>query len=181
MTNAQYKLCVDAGKCTKPNNAHWDKSENSNDPVADVDWHQARAYAAWVGGRLPTEAEWEKAACGTDGRIYPWGNAEANEKRLNYNKKVGHTSAVGSYPAGVSPYGALDMAGNVSEWTSSRALLYPYRDDDGRENAEGDARRVVRGGAWVNSQGFVRCASRHYLDPGLRNLNLGFRVVAPSF
>jgi len=176
VTNAQYKLCVDAGKCTKPNNSSWDKSENGNDPATQVDWHQARAYAAWVEGRLPTEAEWEKAACGTDGRVYPWGNAEPNEQRLNYNNNVGDTSAAGSYPAGASPYGALDMAGNVWEWTISQYLPYPY--NDGRENDEGDARRVARGGAWYIIQYSVRCAYRHSLDPGYRNLSIGFRVVS---
>ena len=181
VTNAQYKLCVDAGKCTKPDNARWDKSENGNDPVTDVDWHQAHAYAAWVEGRLPTEAEWEKAACGTDGRVYPWGNAEPNDQRLNYNKKVGHTSAVGSYPAGASPYGALDMAGNVWEWTSSLYQSYPYRNNDGRENAEGDARRVVRGGAWYDNLGSVRCACRNSDAPDGGDYDSGFRVVAPSF
>jgi len=148
--------------------------------VTHVDWSQARTYAAWVGGRLPTEAEWEKAACGTDERVYPWGNAEPNDQRLNYNNKVGHTSAVGSYPAGASPYGALDMAGNVWEWTSSQYRGYPYKADDGREDATGEDARVLRGGSFTRTRDYVRCAYRSRLDPSARNLNVGFRVVSPG-
>jgi len=177
VTNAQYKLCVDVGKCTKPDNAYWDKSENGNAPVTDVDWDQARAYAAWVGGRLPTEAEWEKAACGTDGRAYPWGNTEPNDQRLNYNNKGGHTSTVGSYPSGASPYGALDMAGNVWEWTSSQYLPYPYRNDDGRENAEGGDRRVLRGGSLRDDRDVVRCAYRFWRGRNSEFNFVGLRVA----
>jgi len=182
VTNAQYKLCIDADKCTKPNNAEWDKSENGNYPVVDVDWHQARAYALWVGGRLPTEAEWEKAARGTDGRVYPWGNTEPNDQGLFYNNKVGHTSIVGSYPAGASPYGLLDMAGNVWEWTNSQYLPYPYRSNDGRENVEGDASRVVRSGSWNDVRSSMRCAA-YGLNCGVYggSYYYGFRVVSSSF
>ena len=180
VTNAQYKLCVDAGKCTKPDNARWDKPENGNDPVTHVDWSQARTYAAWVGGRLPTEAEWEKAACGTDERVYPWGNAEPNDQRLNYNNKVGHTSAVGSYPAGASAYGALDMAGNVWEWTSSQDRGYPYKADDGREDPTGEDARSLRGGAFNSDEYVVRCARRDRYNATFTYRGVGFRVVSPG-
>jgi len=180
VTNGQYKQCVDAGECTKPANEGWEKPESSNYPVTDVDWHQANAYAEWVGGHLPTEAHWEKAACGTDGRIYPWGNEAPNDLRLNYNNQIGDTTEVGSYPNGKSPYGAFDMAGNVWEWTSSQYQAYPYQADDGREASTGGDPRVVRGGSFVGNDSDVRCASRNLYFPGNRYSYFGFRVMSPG-
>jgi len=180
VTNAQYKRCVDAGNCTKPVNDSWDKPEQANYPVTHVDWNQAKTYAEWMGGSLPTEAQWEKAACGTDGRIYPWGNDAPDDKFLNYNGNIGQTTEVGSYPPGQSPYGALDMAGNVWEWTSSKYQPYPYQADDSREDLSGEASRVLRGGSFVNSRDRVRCASRDGSIPNDRNFDVGFRVVSPG-
>jgi len=137
--------------------------------VVDVTWHDARAYVAWLrerteeSYRLPTEAEWEKAARSDDGRLWPWGNdwdaARANCKPAG----PGTTTPVGQYsPKGDSHYGCADMAGNVWEWCSSEYRDYPYRAGDGREKLEGSSgRRAMRGGSWgSDNPGIVRCAFR---------------------
>ena len=178
VTNAQYARCVKTGACSEPDNTRWKDLGYAQHPVTDVDWRQANAYARWVGGRLPTEAEWEKACRGTDGRIYPWGNDPPTTRFANFNYYVGDTTPVGNYPSGASPYGVLDMAGNVWEWTSSQYTSYPYDQKDGRENPEGQDVRTFRGGAWKNDDFDVRCALR-FVDPGYGLNNVGFRVVTP--
>jgi len=177
---------------------YWDDTDwNQPDhPVVGISWYEATAYAAWLADkteleiRLPTEAEWEKAARGTEGRIFPWGN-EWDGTLLNYcdesctydwkdetvNDGYVTTAPVGSYPGGVSPYGALDMAGNVWEWTSSQDVAYPYDTSDGREEPEGDARRVLRGGSWLNQPNLVRAAYRYRNNPDFRFDTLGVRLV----
>ncbi|MEW6668488.1 MAG: SUMF1/EgtB/PvdO family nonheme iron enzyme [Thermodesulfobacteriota bacterium] len=180
-----------------------------NHPVVLVSWYDGVAYCEWLTKqfreskntpewiktllqqkwivRLPTEAEWEKAARGTDGRSFPWGN-ETDPRRANYGETgIGATSAVGCFQKGVSPYGVLDMAGNVLEWTQSLwgkdfqkpEFKYPYDPDDGRENlkAGDEVLRVLRGGAFLGDQWFVRCAYRVRLDPDNRFDFIGFRVV----
>ncbi len=155
-------------------------------PVVCVSWYEVVAYTRWlsevsgVAVRLPTEAEWEKAARGTDGRTYPWGNAAPGGHLLNYDNNIGRTTPVGGYPDGASPYGALDMAGNVWEWMSTLYRKYPYDAADGREDLEASGDRVVRGGSWVNAHRFVRCACRDWGYPVYRSSNYGFRVVAPG-
>jgi formylglycine-generating enzyme required for sulfatase activity len=152
--------------------------------VVRVTWHDAMAYCQWLAEaagkayRLPSEAEWEKAARGRDGRIWPWGN-EWDEKRCNSEQGgVGDTTPVGQYsPGGDCPYSCVDMAGNVWEWTPSLLKGYPYDPEDGREDAEAGDSRVVRGGAFSNLQGFARCASRNWCDPDYRHWLVGFRVV----
>jgi formylglycine-generating enzyme required for sulfatase activity len=149
VTNNMYAKCVDAGKCDLPNfPLHYYDSSYANHPVVFVSWNDAFAYCFWAHRRLPTEAEWEKAARGTESFFYPWGNESPNSTLLNYNRNVGSTTEVGKYPDGVSVYGALDMAGNVWEWVSSLHKPYPYDASDGRENMDSLEDRVHRGGSW---------------------------------
>lgn len=177
VTNAQYIKCVNAGVCPAPKNETYNRTEFTHRPVTDVSWYDATTYAGWVGGRLPTEAEWEKACRGTDVRIYPWGNAAPTGELLNYDRPIaGSIRNAGSYPKGKSPYGVLDMAGNVWEWISSEERGYPYVDNDGREGSYG-GRRVLRGGAYYDVAANVRCAVRISNLPDDRYQGFGFRVV----
>lgn len=176
-TNAQYARCVNAGRCTPPANTLWDQPTYANHPVTHVDWAQATTYAAWVGGRLPTEAEWEKACRGTDQRTFAWGNQSPTEALSNFNNNVGETMPVGSYPEGASALGLLDMSGNVWEWTSSLAEVYPYVATDGREDPNGDGERIGRGGSFFYTQFQLRCSTRTASQPADRSEHLGFRVA----
>jgi formylglycine-generating enzyme required for sulfatase activity len=204
VTNEQYSAFVLAIGRKAPE--HWRNGTpprgKEDHPVVNVSWYDAKSYCDWlseVTGRgygLPSEAEWEKGARGTDGRIFPWGNqwdatcCNSLESGLRLTK----TTSVQAYPQGASPYGILDMAGNVWEWTrslwgderslwgaewSKRAYRYPYTRNDGRENldAADDILRVLRGGSWADEHWLVRCASRSKHDPILLGGNLGFRVV----
>jgi formylglycine-generating enzyme required for sulfatase activity len=182
-----------------PRGPESDVKQKAEHPVTCVSWLDANEFCRWatsvlraagqtVEVRLPTEAEWEKAARGTDGRIYPWGNEAPDKARCNFNMDVGDTTPVGSYPTGKSPYGVLEMAGNVWEWTSSLwgqnlekpDFGYPYDPHDGREDQAAGGRRVVRGGSFVNSRSDVRSAYRSRSGVVYRFNDVGFRVVAPG-
>lgn len=176
VTNKMYAKCVDAGKCDLPNfPLHYYDSSYANHPVVFVSWNDAFAYCFWAHRRLPTEAEWEKAARGTESFIYPWGNESPNSTLLNDNRNFGSTTEVGKYPDGISVYGALDMAGNVWEWVSSLHKPYPYDASDGRENMESLEDRVHRGGSW-NSSG-VSSTYRSSGSPTFSANVIGFRCA----
>jgi formylglycine-generating enzyme required for sulfatase activity len=182
VTNAMYAKCISDGGCTPPSSSksythdsYYGNLIYVDYPVIYVNWNQANAYCEWVGRRLPTEAEWEKAARGMDRGIYPWGNDAPKDTLLNYKSNVGDTTEVGKYPAGASAYGAYDMAGNVWEWVSSLYRPYPYSADDGREGLTASESRVLRGGAWYDFDSDVRSADRNWDDPTYSNDNFGFR------
>jgi formylglycine-generating enzyme required for sulfatase activity len=180
VTNAQYTKCVEAGVCREPTSKRWNDPAYAEHPVTFVYWDQANVYAQWAGGRLPTEAEWEKACRGIGGHIYPGGDDPPTGDLANFSGIVGDTMPVGSYPKGASPYGLLDVAGNVWEWTSSLYTPYPYDGKDGRESPDGVEPRTLRGGAWDYSVDGVRCAYRNGYDIVDRDRSVGFRVVSPG-
>ncbi len=164
-------------------------SGKDSHPVVQVSWEDAVCFCAWVslttGKRvaLPTEAQWEKAARGLDGQLYPWGYQAPTSKRLNSFQSINDTTEVGEYsPAGDSPYGAADMAGNVRQWTSSLHKNYPYYPHDGRENQTIPASRILRGGSFLIGARYVakevRCAARFSAVQDDYSNDIGFRVVA---
>ena len=181
VTNAQYAGFVRATGRAAP--IDWDDRtppRHDDHPVTHVDWHDATAFCRWAGGRLPTEAEWEKAARGVDGRLYPWGEhpPDADRTHAFHGLKHGATAPVGAAPGGASPYGLLDMAGNVWEWVSSAYRPYPYDTGDGRESPESDESRVLRGGSYASlTAGHLRCARRSASRPRRRSAHIGFRVA----
>jgi formylglycine-generating enzyme required for sulfatase activity len=174
VTQAMYARCVAARRCPPLRNKA-DLARDPDLPMTNVSWYEARSYCSYAGGRLPTEAEWEKAARGDDGREFPWGN-DPDCSRANWGNfqgegpcaagnNPGHPVAVGSYPRGASPYGVLDLAGNVWEWVEDR-----YADEP--------PRRIVRGGSCCSYFVAPRAANRNAWDPGYRDGDLGFRCAA---
>lgn len=184
VTVADYRACVEAGICSATGltipywdgkeqpawrrYCNWDEPDRERHPMNCVSWSQASAYCEWRGKRLPDEAEWEKAARGSDGRQYPWGNARLEEGSLQAalggpDGGQDGTSPVAAHPAGASPYGALDMIGNASEWTADWYLP--------------DRARSVRGGSWHSEARHGRVSNRSSSDPTVRNEFLGFRCA----
>jgi formylglycine-generating enzyme required for sulfatase activity len=182
VTNDQYLVFTLATGYAPP--APWEDGKPppgvERHPAVLVSWHDAMAYCRWLAkitGKpyaLPSEAEWEKGARGTDGRIFPWGD-QWDPARCG-TSAVG-TTPTGACPQGASPYGLQDVAGNVWEWTRSLGTKYPYIADDGREVLETKAPRVVRGGSFNNPWAYLRCASRLCYDPSVRDRDIGFRIV----
>ncbi|MFV9503898.1 MAG: formylglycine-generating enzyme family protein [Oscillochloridaceae bacterium umkhey_bin13] len=193
VSNALYGLYVAATQAPAP--LRWrgptPPAALADHPVVDINWHEAQAFCHWLADqwtpppgvgvpRLPSEAEWERAARGLDGRSFPWGEGFTPSLANTRESGLATTSPLGAYPAGASPAGGLDLAGNVWEWTASLDQLYPYRADDGREDPLAPGRRIMRGGCYANPHGYARCACRFRLLPTVRNEFTGFRFAAAS-
>ena len=189
-----YAACVEAGACSRGNSSsscNWNRTDRGDHPVNCVTWKQAHDYCAWVGARLPTEAEWEKAARGTDARTYPWGEATPTcDLAVMWDAAVGgfgcdqnRTQPVGSRPSGASPYGAVDLIGNVWEWVNDwyGATYYaeaPAANPTGPENG---TYRVLRGGSWFDDDpSELRASFRYGTNPAYSLINDGFRCARPG-
>ena len=188
VTNKMYLACMRDGKCQEPKNDAYLNPDLENHPVVYVNWDDANNYCSWAGGRLPTEAEWEKTASWNAEKqsksIFPWGD-NLNCTFANYydtnQQCMGATTAVGSYPKGKSPYEALDMAGNVSEWVSDR-YQNNYYDilESFTSNPKGPSNgdlRVLRGGSWFSYNSDIRSTERHWSAPSYESASIGFRCV----
>ncbi|HOF89850.1 MAG TPA: SUMF1/EgtB/PvdO family nonheme iron enzyme [Armatimonadota bacterium] len=166
VTVGQYRVFCKATRRSMPPAPSWGWQEDH--PIVNVTWHDAAAFAEWADLALPTEEEWEKAARGTDGRVYPWGNKwDASKCRNSVRQSAGQTAPVGRYPAGASPYGVMDMAGNVWEWCDSWYSV--------------NSTRVLRGGSWGSHDPVnLRATCRNGHDPTFRFHFYGFRCVSRS-
>jgi formylglycine-generating enzyme required for sulfatase activity len=192
VTVAEYGCAVRVGAVREPPLGEWLPIEwpaqllRPEHPAVCVSWPDALAYAAWLADvsgrpwRLATEAEWEKAARGADGRTYPWGDMWDATRANTNDGGPGRTTPVGSYPDGVSPCGAYDLAGNVWEWTSSLLQPYAYVAGDGRERLDAERFRVLRGGSWNYPAQGARTARRGNADPSSVRGSFGFRLVLPE-
>jgi formylglycine-generating enzyme required for sulfatase activity len=188
VTNQQYAAFVAARNHAPPVNSFdpsglsvWHNGryppELARNPVVNVLWNDARDYCAWAGKRLPTEVEWEWAARGPAGWLWPWGNTFDQARVNTQEQQRGGTLPVGSMPGNASWIGALDMAGNVWEWTSSLGLPYPYDPADGREDPARPGARAIRGGSWTDPANSAHTSGRNQFDPTLANINIGFRCA----
>lgn len=192
VTNGQYSICVQEGVCSNPSEMssftreeYYGIEEFDNFPVVYVNWHQTSEYCQWAGGSLPTEAQWEKAARGSDGRTFPWGEEEPTCDHANFKLEdgecVGDTVSTGSYPKGASPYGALDMAGNVMEWVADWYITNYYSDMP-QENPAGPVNgeyRVIRGSSLRHEVLGLPVSNRLKALPLFSWSEIGFRCVYP--
>ncbi len=181
VTNRQFERFVletghDPGEGWKESVSEW----GADAPVVHVTWSDAMSYCRWAGLTLPTEAQWEKAARGTDGRKFPWGDQWEVDRAWFFENSEGGIHPVDSRPQGASPYGCLNMAGNVWEWTSSVYRPYPYDPSDGREDPESQDPRISRGGAWYTYSRSLRCSRRCPEILTVRSNSFGFRVATPA-
>jgi eukaryotic-like serine/threonine-protein kinase len=184
VTNGMYALCVSAGKCVPPQDEssylvpkYYGNSKYADYPVLHVDWNQAKAYCAWAGADLPTEAQWEKAARGADGRLFPWGNNSPTCDLANVYGCIGDSTAVKRYESGKSMYGVYDMAGNVRNWVNDW-YGYDYYSSSPERNPQGAASgddRAIRGGVWYNNGYSIRSAVRYWAKPSSWSYDIGFR------
>ncbi len=178
VTVAQYRKFCNATGRSMPQAPEWGWKDKH--PVVNVTWEDAAAYCKWAGGRLPTEAEWEKAARGTDGRGYPWGNKWDRKKCANIKIGLTSTARVGAYPAGASPCGCEDMAGNVYEWCADwySASYYGRSPSSNPKGPKDGELRVLRGGGWVGNATGCLITSRNAGLPGITRTNyFGFRLA----
>jgi formylglycine-generating enzyme required for sulfatase activity len=179
VTQEQYAACVEAGACAPPS-CTWDCTKTSY-PAGCVELAQAKAYCAWVSKRLPTEAEWEMAARGTDGRRYPWGDDAPDCTHTNMAGCGDHADAVGARPAGASPYGALDMAGNavemVADWYDAQFYATRAATANDPEGPATGTRYVGRGGGYKSEAVYQRASSRDWYDLTDESEPLGFRCA----
>ena len=196
VSNRQYTLCVENGKCAPPNFVDNDIYNREDYPVVGVNWLDAQDYCNWAGGRLPTEAEWEYAAKGNEGLIYPWGNeydgnllnacdVNCSESWADSSIDDGYknSASVGSYPAGASWVGALDMAGNVWEWVEDWCGQYDNETQDNPTGPDEGRCKIIRGGAWASPPVGLRTTYRiintSEISPDIHHPNIGFRCVIP--
>jgi len=194
-----FRVCLESGACQEKwigtyydaTFCNYDKPARENHPINCASWYAADQYCQFAGKRLPTEAEWEKAARGIEGYRYPWGHggvscSVANYRYLTNTFCVGDTAPVDSYPEGASPYGAYNMGGNLWEWVHDwyhpdyYDESFPFPDFSPNENPQGPKEgtlRMIRGGSWVTSEGFIRTAPKHFYEPDMGVEDVGFRCV----
>ncbi|MBI4671919.1 MAG: SUMF1/EgtB/PvdO family nonheme iron enzyme [Chloroflexi bacterium] len=187
VTNARYKMCIDQGACkehldkrSETREDYYDDPQFANYPVVRVSWNDAKTYCEWVHRRLLTEAQWEKAARGTDSRIYPWGNLFDRKLLNSAESGFGDTTPVDQYPDGESPYHAMDMLGNILQWTTDGYGPYDASQPDNPTGQASSPFKVLRGSAFYDDYSRSRTTIRNYTPPDNSGANIGFRCASPA-